>query len=229
MSATGAITEYLNELNETDSLSALREAYASNAPLIFKLETQPQPTRASISSFSDKKIIVIPENDKITLPLDKEVSIKFNVGTEVYFVKTNFKAHLNRYYIEMNTKVIQLKRRKEPRLIVPKNWLQTASILRTNSGDDLIKCRVADISLSGIRFEVLDTFPNYKRDDVIKIKFQIHKRAEVATAAIVRFVLARPGASSILGLEYVNMSRVQSERISHIVDDINMFSSTTKF
>lgn len=229
MSSTGAITEYLNELNETDSLSALREAYATNAPLIFKLENQPAPTRACISSFSDKKIIVIPENDKIVLPLDKEVSIKFNVGTEVYFVKTNFKSHLNRYYIEMGTKVIQLKRRKEPRLIIPKNWMQTASILRNAGGDELIKCKVADISLSGIRFEVLDTFPNYKRDDIIKIKFQIHKRAEVATPAIVRFVLVRPNAPSLLGLEFVNITKIQSDRVSHIVDDIQMFSSTTKF
>ena len=228
MSADGAITEYLNELNENDSLSALRDAYNSNSPLIFKLDTMPNPVRASISSFSDKKIIVMPENDKILLPLDKEVSIKFNVGTEVFFIKTTFKSHLNRFYLDMGTKVIQLKRRKEPRLVIPKNWAQTAAILRNSAGDEFIKCRVADISLSGIRFEVLDAFPNYKRNDIIKIKFQIHKRAEVATAAIVRFVLARNNMSSLLGLEFVSTTEVQKERISYIVEDIKLFTSTVK-
>ena len=228
MSSTGAITEFLNELNETDSLAALREAYNCNAPLIFKLDTQPQPLRASIGSFSDKRIIIFPENDKIVLPLDKEVSIKFNVGTEVYFLKTTFKSHLNRYYIEMNSKVIQLKRRKEPRLLIPKNWAQQAAIIRNTAGDDLIKCKVADISLSGIRLEVLDAFPNYKRNDIIKIKFQIHKRAEVVTPAIVRFVLARTNMSSLLGLEFLNTTDVQKERISSLVGDIQLFNTTVK-
>lgn len=225
---TGAITEYLNELNESDSLSVLREAYTKNEPLIFKLESLQHPVRASISSFSDKKIIIMPENDRLVLPLDKEVSIKFNVGTEVYFIKTSFKSHLNRFFIDMNTKVIQLKRRKEERFLIPKTWAQQATIVKNLAGDDLIKCKVADISLSGIRFEVHDVFPDYKRNDIIKIKFQIHKRAEIALAAIVRFVLARTGAPSLLGLEFLNPTDLQKGRLAHIVSDIQLFNSSTK-
>jgi c-di-GMP-binding flagellar brake protein YcgR len=128
----------------------------------------------------------------------------------------------------MNLKVIQLKRRREPRFNIPKKWPQSASILIGAPQPEFIKCNVVDISLSGIRFEILQQHPEYKREDIIKIKFQIYKRAEVSTLAIVRFILVRPNASSILGLEFAEISNIQKERVAHIVQDIHLYNSTNK-
>jgi hypothetical protein len=224
--SSGGITEFLSELSESESLSALREAFMQNSPLIFKMEQLAQPVKVFIDTFADKKIFVVPDPSDFELPIDKEYSIKFNVGTEVYFIKTSFKVHLNRVYVDMNTKVIQLKRRKEPRYLLPKNWTQTASILVTPT--EIIKCSVADISNSGIRLEILGTHPDYKRDDFVKIKFQIHKRGEVVTTAVVRFILKRNNANTLLGLEFIEISNTNQARVTGVINDIQMYSSTQK-
>ena len=225
----GGITEFLSELSESESLSALREAYNRNSPLVVKLETQPAPVRIMIGTFADRRIIVAPDPPGVVLPTDRELSLKFNIGTEVYFIKTTIKSFTNRYYIDMNTKVIQLKRRREARFTIPKNWSQSGSILLPKQGEN-IRCNVIDISKSGIRFEVLDLFqPRFQRDDIIKIKFQIHKRAEVNATAIVRFVLHRPALNSLLGMEFAtDVSDVNQQRIASIVDDIQLFLSTQR-
>lgn len=228
MSTTGSpITEFLNELSENDALAALKGAYSNRSPFIFKIEGNEQPIKAFINTFSDKKVIITPEPN-LPLPVDKEISLKFLVGTEVFFIKTSFKLHLNRFYIDMNAKVIQLKRRKEPRFLIPKGWNQSGSVILQNAAQTL-RCNVIDISKSGIRFEVLDQVKTpFQRDDIVKIKFQIHKRGEVSTTAIVRFALHRPNANALMGLEFANITEVQNERVSSIVNDIQMFTATNK-
>jgi c-di-GMP-binding flagellar brake protein YcgR len=190
------------------------------------MEQLAQPVKVFIDTFADKKIYVIPDPSNFELPIDKDYSIKFNVGTEVYFIKTSFKVQMNRVYIDMNTKVIQLKRRKEPRYLLPKNWTQSAAILVTPT--EHIKCNVADISNSGIRLEILGSHPDYNRDDFVKIKFQIHKRGEVTTTAVVRFILRRPNANTLLGLEYIEISNTNQARVTGVVNDIQMYNTTPK-
>jgi len=228
MSSTGGITEFLNELSETEGLAALKGAYTSRSPFIFKIEGVEQPVKAYINAFADKKVILTPEPATLNLPMDKEISLKFLVGTEVYFIKTVFKNHLNRVCIDMSAKVIQLKRRKEPRYLIPKGWNQTGTLILQNATQTL-KCNVIDISKSGIRFELLEQPKlHLHRDDIVKIKFQIHKRGEVQTTAIVRFSLNRPNATSLLGLEFANITEVQNERVASIVTDIELYLSTHK-
>jgi hypothetical protein len=224
--SAGGITEFLNELSDSEALAALREAFIQNSPLIFKMEQLAQPVRIFIDTFANKKIFVIPDPSDLELPTDKEYSIKFNVGTEVYFIKTMFKVYLNRVYVDMGVKVIQLKRRKEPRFLIPKNWQQSSSILVTPT--EIIKCHVADISYSGIRFEILGSHPDYKRDDFVKIKFQIHKRGEVVTPAVIRFILRRANASTLLGMEFLEISNTNQARVTGVVNDIQMHNSTQK-
>lgn len=229
MSTTGGITDFLSELGESESLSVLREAYSRQSPLVFKLETVEQPVKARIGAFIDKRVVILPEPTDMVLPLEKEVSIKFNVGTEIYFIKTAFKAHLNKFYVDMGTKVIQLKRRKEPRFNIPKTWNQSGYIVVSSNTADQIKCSVFDISNSGVRFEVANQVQvKYQRDDIVNIRFQVHKRSEVSTMAIVRFVLHRPNANTLLGMEFANISDVQGQRVASIVSDIQMHNSTLR-
>jgi|GEM_PF-6354457 len=228
--STGGITEFLIELNETDSLAALQGANSQKSALVFKVDNYPNPIKTTIDNFSDKRVILLNDLNEFVLPLDKEISIKFNVGTEVYFIKTFIKSYLNRYYFDMSSKVIQLRRRKEPRYVIPKKWEQTACIILNILKQDLLKCTVLDISLSGIRLEIFTPKKSpigliYKRDDIIKIKFQIYKRAEMTTTAIVRFILNRPNLPTLIGLEFANMTAVQKERVANIVEDIGLLSS----
>ena len=171
--------DFLSELNEKDSLAALKSAHSEKSVLVFSIGTPPKPHKTSIDNFLGKRAILTSSLKEPALPEDREVSFKFHVGTETYFIKTFIKSHLNRYYFDMASKVLQLKRRREPRYLVPKKWSQSAAL-------QSVPCSVVDISLSGIRFEFSGkhTIPVLQRDDIVSVKFQIHKRSEVAATAI---------------------------------------------
>lgn len=215
--------DFLSELNETDSLAALRSAHSEKSILVFSIGTPPKSHKTSIENFLDKRAILTSALKEHNLPSDREISFKFHVGTETYFIKTFIKSHLNRYYFDMTSKVLQLKRRREPRYLIPKKWSQTASL-------QSVPCTVVDLSLSGIRFEFSgkQKVPVFQRDDIVSIKFQIHKRSEVSATAIVRFILNKPDKSAIMGLEFAKITDVQSERVASLVQDIILFSTTSK-
>lgn len=215
--------DFLSELNETESLAALRSAHSENSALVFSIGSPPKPYKTSIENFLDKRAILTSNLKEYNLPSDREISFRFKVGTETYFIKTLVKSHLNRYYFDMTSKVLQLKRRREPRYLVPKKWHQSA-VLQS------VPCSVVDISLSGIRFEFsgLHKVPVLQRDDIVLIKFQIHKRSEVAATAIVRFMVNQPEKKAIVGLEFAKITDVQSERVASLVQDIILYSKTSK-
>lgn len=228
--STRDITEFLTELNDTDSLAALHEAHSQKSILVFKVDAYPNPIKTFIDNFLDKRAILPSDLTDFKLPTDKEVSFKFNVGTEVFFIKTFIKSHLNRYYFDMTSKVIHLKRRGAPRHIIPKKWSQTAGIVINAAKLTLLKCTMIDISLSGARFEIepKQNVPDFQCEDIVRIKFQIYKRAEIDCLAIIRFISKKPNAPVIVGLEYVEISDVQTKRIASIIEDINMFVKVTK-
>lgn len=226
--STTSVTEFLNELDEKDSITALQSCYSQKSALIFKTDASPNALKATIDSFTDKKVVLNIENNDASVATDVVVSIKFNIGTEIYFVKAPLKKYLNKLYFDLATRVIQLKRRKEPRYQPPKKWTQTAVVLNPTLEARSVKCSVIDISKSGIRLEVLQELNFCKKDDVLKLQFQIYKRAEIICEGTVRFVLTRNGQGPIIGLEFTNLKDNQKERISNIVEDIVMFLSTQK-
>ncbi len=228
--STGVITEYLVELNERDSLAALQAAHSQKSILVFIVNNYPNPLKTTIDNFLDKRAILAKDLKDLQLPTDKEVSIKFIVGTDVFFIKTFLKSHLNRYYFSMSSKVIQLKRRKEHRCLIPKKWNQSAFIISNIPKRDHIKCRVVDISIYGIRLEIdkAEYEPIYQRNDIVKIKFQIYKRAEVAPTAIVRFISNKPNLPSIVGLVFANMTALQKARVADIIEDVSLHNSVEK-
>lgn len=227
--ATGS-ADFLTELNIKDSLAVLQSARSAKSTLVFKVDIYPKPCKTFIDNFTDKRAILSVELKDLSLPEDKEVSIKFNVGSEVYFVKTFIRTHLNRYFFDMSSKVFHLKRRKEPRYNIPKKWPQTTCIVLNAMKKSELKSSVVDLSLSGIRLEFKKNqmTPAFRRDDIILIKFQIYKRAEIECTAIVRFILNKDNSPVIVGLEFANISVVQKKRVSSIIEDIKLFSALNK-
>ncbi len=223
------IVEFLNELPESESVLAIQHAFSKKALLVFKVETYPNPIKAQIDLILDKKAFLNKELFDLKADLEKEVSIKFNLGTDVYFIKTNLKKTQNKYYFDMNSKVIQLKRRKESRHLVPKKWTQSSSIMGDIKSLHMIKCNVIDISFSGIRLEIIDKGNFlFLRNDLVKIQFQIYKRAEITVEAIVRFFMNRNEATSLLGLEFMNLNDAQKDKVKSIIEDIILFQSSKK-
>lgn len=225
-----SVTDFLNELDERESLVALQMAYSQKSALYFKTEAAEKIVMCTIDALVDKRVMLKLESPEMPVSVDVEISIKFNIGTEVYFIKTPIKKLLGKPYFETNVKVIQLKRRKEPRYLIPKKWLQTAAVLGAHAKIKPVPCSVINISRSGMRLEVKDlTQLPFQRDDLIKIQFQIHRRAEVNCEALVRFFMNRLNQGTFLGLELVFATDMQKERVAGIVEDLIGFQKGQKF
>lgn len=220
--STGGVIDFLVDVPEDEVMTVLQNASSQKSVFVFKLAEFPNPLQTTIESFFEKRVIFDKEVALVQFNHDQDVSIKFNIGTEVFFVKTKLKRYLNRIYFDRSAKIVQLKRRKEPRFVIPKKWNQAAKL-------NGMSCVVQDISLSGIRFECADSKLAFTNKEVVQIQFQIYKRAELSTEAIVHFFLSRPNNSSIVGMEFKNPSEALKEKVKAIIEDINNYQAAFKF
>lgn len=220
--SNGGVVDFLVDVPNDEVMKLLHRASSQKSIFVFKLAEFSNPLQATIESFFEKRVILDKEVAQIQFDLEQDVSIKFNVGTEVFFVKTKLKRYINRIYFEQTAKIVQLKRRKEPRFIIPKKWEQSAKL-------NGISCLVQDISLSGIRFECADSKIIFKTKEVVQIQFQIYKRAEISLEAIIHFFLSRPNKSSLIGMEFKNPAENHKDKVKSIIEDINKHQATFKY
>ncbi|MCM2353069.1 MAG: PilZ domain-containing protein [Pseudobdellovibrio sp.] len=216
---TGNAGEFLVELEEKDAFLALHNCFTLNSDLILKNEADPNPVSAKIQFFADKKIFLeTPQLDKLAL-FQGQTSIKFFIGTEVYFIKTSLEVVDDQICFDQSSKIVQLRRRKEPRYNIPEKWNQTAAVW---SIELRIKnlARVTDISYGGCRFEVPKLSLSINKGDQIRIQYQIFKRADVVCDAIVRFIMRKPNGTTVLGLEFTQLQKSHKSRINNIVEDL---------
>ena len=92
----------------------------------------------------------------------------------------------------------------------------------------MVNCIVHDISLFGIRLEILNTSIKLDTGIKVSIQFKVHKRAEITCEALVRFYSQRKGLGTIAGLEFVQLRPVQQEKINSIVEDLIQHIAMTK-
>jgi len=220
--SNGGVIDFLVDVPDDEVISVLQSASSQKAIFVFKLAEFPNPLQTTIESFFEKRVILDKDIAQLQFNPEQDVSIKFNVGTEVYFVKTKLKRYLNRVYFERTAKIVQLKRRKEPRFIIPKKWTQAAQL-------NGVPCLVQDISLSGIRFECADSKIVFKTKEIVKIQFQIYKRAEISAEAIIHFFLSRTNSSSLIGMEFKNVAENHKDKVKAIIDDINNYQAAFKY
>lgn len=211
--------EFLIELEEKEAFIALHNCFTLNSDLMLKNEADPSSVTAKIGFFADKKIFLETTATEKLVAFQGLTSIKFFIGTEVYFIKTTLEVVDDQICFDQASKIVQLKRRKEPRYNIPEKWNQTAAVW---SIELKIKnmSRVTDISYSGCRFEVPKLSISVNKGDQIRIQYQIFKRADVVCDAIVRFIMRKPNGTTVLGLEFTQLQKSHKSRINSIVDDL---------
>lgn len=216
--------EFLVELDEKESLMVLQQSFLLKTDLVIKPEADPIAYKTVISGFLDTKVILDTEHYDRLAEAKGVVTIKFLVGTELYFVKTFLTQFQNKISFSKNVKVVHLKRRREPRYVIPSKWNQFAHVwdLETKGKMD---ARVLDISKSGIKFEILDPKFSFQKEKIARIQFQIYKRAEVVCDAEVRFFAIGKTGSALMGMSLFLVTENQKSRIDSIIEDLILFNT----
>lgn len=223
---SGNAGEFLVDLQEQEAFLVLHNVFTQNLDLTLKNEAEAQSITAKIIHFADRKVFLETDypNEKLA-GFKGLTSIKFFIGTEVYFIKTPIQIIDNVACFEQAAKIVQLRRRKEPRYNIPDSWSQTAAVW---SIELKIKnsARVVDISQLGIRFEVPMVSLKINQGDTIRIQYQIFKRGEVVCDAIVRFIMTKSNGTAILGLEFTGLQKNHTLRIRSIIEDLANYYET---
>lgn len=216
--------EFLVELEEKESLAVMQKCIDSFSELIIKVDGDPQAYTAEIKKSDNENVLLDSTFKEKLSTIDDLVSIKFFIGTEVYFIKTKMSLIEDQLSFPEKSKIIQLKRRKEERYNIPEKWQQLAAIwsIQLKTKND---ARIIDISYSGIRFEVPELALDVNKGDKIRIQFKMNKRSEVICDAIVRFKLKKPNDVHLFGMEFSRMQDSQRSRIRSMVDDIIALNS----
>jgi c-di-GMP-binding flagellar brake protein YcgR len=211
--------EFLIELEEKEAFLALHNCFTAGSDLTIRNEIEPTPVSAKIGFFADKKVYLETAHADKLAAFTGQTSIKFFIGTEVYFIKTTLEVVEKQICFDQSSKVVQLRRRKEPRYNIPEKWNQTAAIW---SIELQIKneAKVTDISLGGCRFEIPKLSLDINKGDQIRLQYQIFKRANVVCDAIVRFIMRKPNGTAVLGLEFTQLQKGHKSRIDSIVEDL---------
>ncbi|MFN3697685.1 MAG: PilZ domain-containing protein [Pseudobdellovibrio sp.] len=211
--------EFLVELEENDALIAMQKCIDSFSDLIIKIDHDPQTYTAKIKKSENHKVYIETPFEEKLKTINDSVSIKFFIGTEVFFIKTPIEALDEQLCFSDKAKIIQLKRRKEERHNIPDGWPQLAAIwsIQQKIKNDAV---VIDISYSGIRFEIPQLTLPVEKGDIIRIQFKVNKRSEVVCDAKVRFKLKKPNGSHIFGMEFGRIQDSQKSRVRSVVDDI---------
>ncbi len=216
--------EFLVELDEKESLVVLQQSFLLKTDLVVKPENDPTAYKTIISGFLDTKVILDTEHFDRLAEAKGIATIKFSVGAEIYFVKTLLTQFQNKICFSKNIKVVHLKRRKEPRYVIPTKWNQLAHVwdLETKSKMD---ARVLDISKSGIKFEIKEPKFSFQKEKIARIQFQIYKRAEVVCDAEVRFFAIGKTSTALMGMSLVLVTENQKSRIESIIEDLILYNT----
>ena len=213
-------TEYLVEIPEMEALQMISQSMIGQVEFSIKLEKSIQTYTAKIDKIGQGKIFFRPKT-----PLKESIevqvgTIKFFVGTEVFFLKSQVEFLNGCFTIPHQTKIIQFKRRKFIRYVIPPKWNQTAA-LRSFETKFKLNAKVLDISLGGIRLEVTEPITTpIGKGEIYRIQFQIFKRGETLCDGEIKFIGPRPNGVTLIGLEFRNLSESHQSRIQSVIDDI---------
>ncbi len=215
-----SVNEYLVEISEMEALQMISQCMINQVEFSIKLEKNIQTYLAKIDKIGQGKIFfrpkVIPKEN-----IENQIAtIKFFVGTEVFFLKSQFEYVNGCFAIPHHAKIIQFKRRKFVRYVLPTKWNQT-SALRSIETKFKVNAKVLDISMGGLRLEVTEPLNNQiKKGEIYRIQFQIFKRGDTLCDGEVKFIGARPNGVTLIGLEFKNLSESHQSRIQSVIDDI---------
>ncbi len=155
--------------------------------------------------------------------IGQECAFSFKVDTRVYFFKTKVKKQAGDVVIKTDFDLFELVRRKDVRHKIPYEWPQSAAVLIDSKKEKKIAANIMDLSRSGIRLQLLAQLPEFKVGRSITFTIKIHRRAVAQINGVVKHSKRLPNQLPVIGVEFVDLTRVLEDRILNICNDIVRF------
>lgn len=187
--------------------------------LKFKNEGSSQIESAQItaSALPKKFFLLVPSNFNRS---DKPVTFKIQLGTDIYFFKTLVNTDGKYFFINLPFSIFKLIRRDKTRFVIPSGWMQTGAIMLLDKNLYTSKVKWLDLSLSGIKVLVVGDLTGFEKMQHVKINFKIHRRSEIQVFGFVRHITKHKAKGQIVGIQFVNQSKLIQNKIQNLCDDL---------
>ncbi len=219
------VVEYLAEVTFDQAERLLKSAISNAYTVQVKLSGEDKILSIVLQKSDNKnRILLSGKLFKIHL-----ATFKVEIGPDVYFFKTEILQEDKISFIQKPFKVFRLIRRKEPRYKIPKAWSHLALILATQQMKLNSRADIVEFSASGIRLHALSDLLRVDQDEIIRIQFRIHKRAEITVSGLIRHIRRNRAGGFTLGIEFVKVSGLTQMKIQNVCDDLIFhYTHTTK-
>lgn len=182
-----------------------------------------------LSFYGELKNDRIIFNSKRWLELkNKTCAFSMKVETQVYFFKTKVYADDGEVYLKMDFDIFELKRRRDIRYMVPYEWPQSAAIVLGSKKDKKMAANIMDLSVSGIKLQLLAQVPEIKIGQKIAFTIKIHRRSIAYLNGTVRHSRRMKNQLPLIGVEINVTSALLKDKLSNVCSDIVRFALLSK-
>ena len=159
---------------------------------------------------------------------NKSCAFSMRVDTQVYFFKTKVYSDENEVYLKNDFDIFELKRRRDIRYILPYEWPQNAAIIIGSKKDKKMAANIIDLSISGIKLQLLAQIPEIKIGQKIAFTIKIHRRSIAYLNGTVRHSRRVKNQLPKIGVEIEVSSELLKDKLNNICSDIVRFALLSK-
>lgn len=217
------MTNHLNDFKPIDKVVAaeiLNLVINSALVLQIKIPTDKRIISSSIKLSRTKHRYILTKSSDI-LPRQSEATIKILLPANLYFLKTTIMNAEGGCYFDDISHLFELIRRKSNRYPIPRDWTQFAQVQLATSNNSLkTLAHIIELSKTGMRMRLSPEIPRYEKNQIIRVKFKIHRRGEInLNAKIVHLKRNNEGGPTI-GIQFMNLTELNSNKLQNLYDDL---------
>ncbi len=216
----------LDQLQHIDKLLALQilnKVAEVRVPVQLKINNSEKIITTKLLKIGSRKSFYIEKSNPV-MDDKTEITVKILFQNRLYFLKTALKQNVDSNYFDSCDHLYELMRRKKPRFEVPARWTQTAQVHTAQASYDLkSEARVIEISNAGIKLEVRADLPRYEKDQIVKLRFKIHRRAEISLKGRIMHVQKNKSGGLRVGVEFIFESELTKNKVLNVCDDLAFY------
>lgn len=217
------ILDALVQVEKNRAIQILNKAATLNIEIQIKVINEEKVLFAKLKKIGQRKHFYITSNASI-LESKPEATLKIIFLNKLFFLKTNIKKYNDDYYFENYENFFELVRRKNPRFQIPLNWPQSAMIQSVETVNGLRSLAIIlEMSKSGMKLTIVPVLPRYDKNQVIKLKFRVFKRGEIALSAKIVHLKKNVVGGPTIGIQFTEDSILLKNKIQNVCDDLAFF------
>lgn len=214
-----SVLEYMSEVSEAVTDKIFSRLAKEKINVFAKLNNKDVIVSGAFAA-TESKTHFFFNTKSLKVEDEAPATFKISIGKSIYFFNSDVREVDKKFLIRKPVHVFELKRRREERFSLPKDWDQFALVLTPERTSFNSTAKILEISSSGIKLTVVPEIPRFELDQKVKMQIKIHRRATFVVNGIIRHVKKNKNSGPTIGVEFYNESNLTKSKVGSICDDL---------